>query len=86
MLVTVKNNNITAAYRLLTKALNKDGLFKELRYREAYETPKAKKTRKHKAAISRIKKETRKKNEIFDNVESRLVYRSKYAKKSKNNS
>ena len=81
MLVTVKNNNITTAYRILTKALNKDGFFKELKYREAYETPKAKKVRKHKAAVSRIKKEIRKKNEIFDNVEIRLVYRSKYTNK-----
>jgi ribosomal protein S21 len=83
MLVQVKGNNIQAAYRILTKALNKDGFFKELRYREAYETPKAKKLRKHKAAVGRIKKEKRKRDEIFANIESRSVYRSRYEKKEK---
>ena len=83
MLIEVRNNNVAAAYRQLTKALNKDGLFKELRSREGYIPPSKKRLLKHKLAISRKRKEARKRAEIFDNVESRLVYRSKYTNKAK---
>ena len=39
ILVTVRNNNVEKAMRVLKKKLQKDGLFKELRQREYYEKP-----------------------------------------------
>ena len=80
MQIEVKNGNITQAYRILMKALTKDGLFKELRRREFYEPPAKKKLRKHTMALSRIRKEARKRKEIFENLESKLSYRAKYTK------
>ena len=37
ILVTVRNNNVEKAMRVLKKKLQKDGLMKELRRREYYE-------------------------------------------------
>lgn len=79
--VIVKNNNVGQAYKVLTKILNKDGLFRELRDREAYCPPSKKRARKHKAALIRIRKDKRKRDELFENIESRLVYRTGYKKK-----
>ena len=81
MIVQVKNNNVGAAYKILTKMLNKDGLFKELRSREAYCPPSKKRMRKHKLAVSRINKLNRKKQEAFESQESRLIYRTSYKQK-----
>lgn len=80
MQIEVKHNNIGQAYKILMKALAKDGLFKELKRREAYEPPAKKKLRKHKIALTRIRKEAKKRNEIFENLENKLSYRSKYTK------
>jgi small subunit ribosomal protein S21 len=81
MLVTVKNNNVGQAYKVLTKMLNKDGLFRELREKEAYTPPSRKRSRKHKLAVARVRKEQRKRQEVFEMQESRLVYRTRYNKK-----
>ncbi len=81
MLIVVKNGNVGQAYKMLTKALNKDGLFRELREREHYTPPSKKRLLKHKIAVSRKRKEQRKRDEAFANQESRLVYRTKYNKK-----
>lgn len=83
MQVVVKNNNIGQAYKILTKMLNKDGIFKQLREREGYTPPSKKRMKKHKLAVSRNKKEQRKRDEIFANQESRLVYRTRYNTKQK---
>ncbi len=81
MLIVVKNGNVGQAYKILMKNLTKDGLFRELREREAYTPPAKKRLKKHKLAVSRIKKDQRKKAEAFDNLESRLPYRTKYKTK-----
>jgi len=81
--IQVKNNNVGQAYRILTKMLNKDGIFKQLRERESYTPPSRKRNKKRKLAIARIKKEQRKRDEAFAAKESRLVYRTKYNTKSK---
>lgn len=83
MEIQVKNNNVGQAYRILTKMLNKDGIFKQLRERESYTPPSRKRNKKRKLAIARIKKEQRKRDEAFAAKESRLVYRTKYNTKSK---
>lgn len=83
MQVTVKNGNINQAIKLLGKMLNKDGMFKTLRDKEAYTAPSKKRLKKHKLAVSRLKKTQRKRLEQFENQESRLAYRTSYNKKQK---
>lgn len=83
MLVTVKNGNIKQAYTLLTKLLNKDGIFRLLREREYYQSPSKKRLKKHKIAVGRIKKIERKKIQAFDNQESRLIFRTTYRQNQK---
>jgi small subunit ribosomal protein S21 len=78
MQVTVKNNNVGQAYKILTKLLNKDGLFKNLRERESYTPPAKKRAKKHSLALARRRKEQRKRDELFLSQESRLIYRTKY--------
>jgi small subunit ribosomal protein S21 len=81
MYITVKNNNVGQAYKILTKMLNKDGIFRQLRDRESYTPPSKKRLKKHKLAVARIRKEQRKRDENFVNQESRLVYRTRYNQK-----
>ena len=57
--VTVRDNNVEKALRVLKKKLQKDGLFRELRLRQYYEKPSLKKQRKLKESLRRIAKEKR---------------------------
>ena len=57
--VTVRDNNIEKALRVLKKKLQKDGLFRELRMRQFYEKPSDKRMRKHKESLRRIAKDKR---------------------------
>ena len=57
--VTVRDNNIEKALRVLKKKLQKDGLFREFRMRQFYEKPSDKRMRKHKESLRRIAKEKR---------------------------
>ena len=57
--VTVRDNNVEKALRVLKKKLQKDGLFRELRLRQFYEKPSLKRQRKLKESLRRIAKEER---------------------------
>ena len=57
--VTVRDNNIEKALRVLKKKLQKDGLFRELRLRQHYEKPSTKRQRKLKESLRRIAKDKR---------------------------
>jgi len=57
--VTVRDNNVEKALRVLKKKLQKDGLFRELRMRQFYEKPSLKRQRKLKESLRRIAKEKR---------------------------
>ncbi len=57
--ITVRDNNVEKALRVLKKKLQKDGLFRELRMRQFYEKPSDKRMRKHKESLRRIAKEKR---------------------------
>jgi len=57
--VTVRDNNVEKALRVLKKKLQKDGLFRELRLRQHFEKPSLKKQRKLKESLRRIAKEKR---------------------------
>tara|TARA_Y100000782_G_C10000785_1_gene188585 strand:- start:110 stop:313 length:204 start_codon:yes stop_codon:yes gene_type:complete len=56
MEVIVRNNNVGKAYRILKKKLQKDGLFRELRLKNHYEKPSARRRREKKESINRVAK------------------------------
>tara|TARA_B100000470_G_C19658248_1_gene331920 strand:- start:207 stop:407 length:201 start_codon:yes stop_codon:yes gene_type:complete len=59
MEVVVRHGNVTKAFRVLKKKLQKDGMFRELRLRRFYEKPSEKRARKKKEGIRRVAKEQR---------------------------
>ena len=60
MQVLVRDNNIEQAMRVLKKKLQREGHFRELRERRAYEKPSERKTRRKAEAIRRQRKLIRK--------------------------
>ena len=65
MKVTVRNNNVDKAMRVLKNKLQQEGVFNELREREYYMTKGEKKRRSKAAAIRRSKKALEKRFEEF---------------------
>lgn len=61
MQVLVRDNNVEQALRALKKKLQREGLFKEMKQRRAYEKPSEKRTREKAEAIRRARKQARKK-------------------------
>ena len=61
--VTVKNGNVDRAMRTLKKKLQKEGLLRELKQRQFFEKPSAKKARKKAEGIKRYQRNLRKKME-----------------------
>ena len=61
--VTVKNGNVDRAMRTLKKKLQKEGLLKELKQRQFFEKPSAKKARKKAEGINRYQRNLKKKME-----------------------
>ena len=61
--VTVKNGNEDRAMRTLKKQLQKEGLLKELKQRQFFEKPSAKKARKKAEGIKRYQRNLKKKME-----------------------
>ncbi len=59
----VKNGNVDRAMRTLKKKLQKEGLLKELKQRQFFEKPSAKKARKKAEGIKRYQRNLRKKME-----------------------
>tara|TARA_B110000211_G_scaffold146670_1_gene167177 strand:+ start:11 stop:220 length:210 start_codon:yes stop_codon:yes gene_type:complete len=57
--VSVRNNNVDKAMRVLKKKLMKEGLLQELRTRQYFIKPSLKKREEKKQQIRRIKKEQR---------------------------
>lgn len=58
--VEVRKGNVEQAMRVLKRKVQKEGLIKELRARQSYEKPSAKKRRKKKEQIANYKKEQKK--------------------------
>jgi len=58
--VFVRENNVDQALRVLKKKLQREGLFRELKRRRAYEKPSEKKARQKSEAIRRTRKAARK--------------------------
>ena len=61
--VTVKNGNVDRAMRTLKKKLQKEGLLKELKQKQYFEKPSAKRARKKAEGIKRYQRNERKKIE-----------------------
>ncbi len=61
MQVLVRDNNVDQALKVLKKKLQREGLFREMKRRKAYEKPSEEKTRKRAEAIRRARKLARKK-------------------------
>lgn len=54
--IEVRRGNVEQAMRVLKRKVQKEGIIKELRERQYYEKPSAKKRRKKKENIANVKK------------------------------
>ncbi len=63
MQVSVRENNVDQALRALKKKLQREGVFREMKLRTAYEKPSEKKARQKAEAIRRSRKLARKKSQ-----------------------
>ena len=59
--VLVRDNNIDQALRVLKKKMQREGVFREMKQRRAYEKPSERKTREKSEAVRRARKLARKK-------------------------
>ncbi|RDI57329.1 30S ribosomal protein S21 [Microvirga subterranea] len=60
MQVFVRENNVDQALRALKKKMQREGIFREMKARRAYEKPSEKKTREKAEAVRRARKLARK--------------------------
>jgi small subunit ribosomal protein S21 len=60
MQVLVRDNNVDQALRVLKKKLQREGIFREMKARRAYEKPSEKRVREKAEAIRRARKLARK--------------------------
>lgn len=60
MLVSVRDNNIDQALRVLKKKMQREGVFREMKRRRSYEKPSEKAAREKGEAIRRHRKAARK--------------------------
>ena len=58
--VFVRDNNVDQALRVLKKKLQREGVFREMKRRRAYEKPSERKTREKAEAVRRARKAARK--------------------------
>ena len=61
MQVMVRDNNVDQALRALKKKMQREGIFREMKLRQAYEKPSEKRAREKAEAIRRQRKLARKK-------------------------
>ena len=60
MQVLVRDNNVDQALRVLKKKLQREGVFKEMKQRRAFEKPSEKRVREKAEAVSRARKQAKK--------------------------
>ena len=60
MQVTVRDNNVDQALKVLKKKMQREGLFREMRQRKFHEKPSERRTRQKAEAIRRARKLARK--------------------------
>jgi small subunit ribosomal protein S21 len=61
--VTVRDNNVDQALRVLKKKMQREGIFREMKLRRAYEKPSERRTREKAEAVRRARKLERKRLE-----------------------
>jgi small subunit ribosomal protein S21 len=61
--VSVRDNNVDQALRVLKKKMQREGIFREMKLRRDYEKPSEKKKREKSEAVRRWRKVERKKKE-----------------------
>ncbi len=61
--VSVRDNNVDQALKVLKKKMQREGLFREMKLRRHYEKPSEKKAREHSEATRRSRKMDRKRRE-----------------------
>jgi len=61
MQVIVRDNNVEQALRVLKKKMQREGIFREIKLRKAYEKPSERRAREKAEAIRRARKLARKK-------------------------
>ncbi len=61
MQVIVRDNNVEQAIRVLKKKMQKEGLFREMKERRAYEKPSERRVRERAQSVARVRKAARKK-------------------------
>src|SRR5262249_21072965 len=71
--VFVRDNNVDQALRVLKKKLQREGVFREMKRRKAYEKPSERKTREKAEAVRRARKAARKQaqREVFITMHKR---------------
>ena len=60
MYVSVRDNNVDQALRVLKKKMQREGMFREMKNRRAYEKPSEKKAREKAESVRRWRKLQRK--------------------------
>ncbi len=63
MQVLVRDNNVDQALRVLKKRMQREGVFREMKLRRAYEKPSERRVREKSDAIRRYRKMLRKRME-----------------------
>ena len=63
MFVTVRDNNVEQALRVLKKKMQREGLFREMKNRRSYEKPSEKRAREAAESTRRVRKLQRKRLE-----------------------
>jgi len=61
--VTVRDNNVDQALKVLKKKMQREGIFREMKLRRSFEKPSERKTREKAEAIRRARKLERKRME-----------------------
>ena len=61
--VSVRDNNVGQALKVLKKKMQREGVFREMKLRRHYEKPSEKKAREHAEAIRRSRKMDRKRRD-----------------------
>jgi small subunit ribosomal protein S21 len=61
--VSVRDNNVDQALRVLKKKLQREGVFREMKLRRNYEKPSEKRAREKAEAVRRARKVERKRKE-----------------------
>ena len=60
MQVSVRDNNVDQAYKVLKKKLQREGVFREMKLRNHYEKPSERRAREKAESVRRVRKLARK--------------------------